>query len=89
MLQFRSQKDLPAAQAADLFAWERAAYNATSIRRPSMVYLKEKMPDGMRGLDGKWEKRSMDQAFEEPRYAQKKRIARKAQYFVPYFSKEI
>jgi len=56
-------KDLPAAQAADLFSWERAWYNNTSIRRPSLVYLKEKMPDGMRGLDGKWEKRSLDQAL--------------------------
>jgi hypothetical protein len=43
-------KDLAASQAADLFAWERSWYNNTSIRRPSMEYLKAKMPDGIRGL---------------------------------------
>jgi hypothetical protein len=37
--------------------------NRTSLRRPSLEYLKEKMPDGIRGFDGKWEKRSLDQAL--------------------------
>jgi hypothetical protein len=35
-------KNLAAEQAADLFAWERAWYNNTSIRRPSLEYLKQK-----------------------------------------------
>lgn len=56
-------KELPAVQAADLFSWERAYYNRTSVRRPSMEYLKQKMPDRLRGFDGKWEKRSLDQAL--------------------------
>jgi hypothetical protein len=56
-------KENAAAQAADLYAWERAWYNNTSIRRPSLEYLKEKMPDGLRGRDGKWEKRAIDKAL--------------------------
>jgi len=56
-------KEHPAAQAADLYSWERAWYNNTTIHRPSMVYIKQKMPDGMRGHDGKWDKRAMEQAL--------------------------
>jgi hypothetical protein len=58
-------KELPAAQAADLYAWERAWYNNTSIRRPSMEYIKTKMPDGVRGVDGKWERRSIEQSLKK------------------------
>jgi hypothetical protein len=57
-------KEHPAAQAADLFAWERAYYNRTSIRRPSLEFLKKRMPDGLRGFDGKWEKRALRRALD-------------------------
>jgi len=58
-------KQLPPVQAADIFAWERAYYNNTLIRRPSMEYLKQRMPDRLRGLDGKWEKRALIHALEK------------------------
>jgi hypothetical protein len=70
-------KDLAAAQAADLFAWERAWYNNTLIRRPSMEYLKQKMPDGIRGLDGNWEKRSLDQALRKLEMVPRKEMPEK------------
>lgn len=56
-------KELAASQAADLYAWERAYYNNTGLRRPSLAYLKSKMPDRLRALDGKWDKRDMMQAL--------------------------
>lgn len=58
------RKEHPAAQAADLYAWERFWYNNTLIRRPSMEYLKKKMPDGRRAMDGKWENRVIRHALE-------------------------
>lgn len=53
-------KELAPVQAADLYAWERADYAKNRIRRPSMQYLKSKMPDLIRGVDGKWDKRDIE-----------------------------
>jgi hypothetical protein len=57
-------KELASVQAADLFAWERANYVRTQIRRPSLAFLKSRMPDFIRGNDGKFEKRSLINALE-------------------------
>jgi hypothetical protein len=57
-------KHLPSVQAADLYAWERAYYKRTSIRRPSLDFLKSRMPDRLRAIDGKWEMKSLIRSLE-------------------------
>lgn len=58
-------KFLPPVQAADIYAWERAYYSRTSIRRPSMIHFKQMMPDFTRGVDGKWGKKDLKDALEK------------------------
>lgn len=42
-----------------------------------MEYLKQKMPDGIRGLDGNWEKRSLDQALRKLEMVPRKEMPEK------------
>jgi hypothetical protein len=73
-------KELPAVQAADLFAWERAYFNRTSILRPSLIYLKRKMPDNARGNDGKWDKRALRKALDNLKIPLRNELPEKANF---------